>query len=109
VPKRKRKKADNGISQARIGVRDGDGTSWSMQKAEVTPVVAGKGKSRNKEGGEEDELKEMSKRAKQTVKPSGQRRGRKKGGAEDVDDPGGDTAMSSPTKGELLEAILGHP
>jgi hypothetical protein len=89
-------------------MRNGDGTTWNMQKVEVAPVAAGKGRGRPKEGGEEDELKEMSKRAKQTAKVSGQKRGKKKGAAEDQDDPGGDTAMSSPSKSELHEASTGR-
>lgn len=107
APKRKRKKVEDGASQARIDMRAGDGTSWNMQKPEVMVTAAGKGRGRTKEGGEEDELKEMSKRAKQTSKASVQKRGRKKGGTQEDEDPGGDTAMSSPAKRERRAAFIG--
>lgn len=83
--KRKRKKADDGASQAKIGLSAGGEKTWVINKdvpsvaAEETSVQPkGKGKARAKQSGEEDELKEMAKRAKQaSAGIKGNTRGRK--------------------------------
>lgn len=68
VTKRKRKKADEGPAQGRISLGNGDGATWGIKKVEEKSVaVAAKGKTRAKPGGEQDELKEMSKKVKQAV------------------------------------------
>ena len=68
-PKRKRRKADDGSAQGRITLTQGGGTVWGVGKAGETEIVNGgaKNKGKGKMISEEDELKEMTKKAKKAT------------------------------------------